>query len=93
MDIIRPLFAGIIVANVIMFISGLAGAKLFARIASIRRSVLLPAIAIFSLVGAYAAESSVFHMGIAVGFGILGYFLEKNGYPLVPMALAIILGP
>jgi len=93
MDIIRPLFAGIIVANVVMFISVLAGAKLFARIASIRKSVLLPAIAIFSLVGAYAAESSVFHMGIAVGFGILGYFLEKNGYPLAPMALAIILGP
>ncbi|HHU69541.1 MAG TPA: C4-dicarboxylate ABC transporter permease [Thermoanaerobacterales bacterium] len=93
LNIIRPLFAGILIANIVMLVAGLAGANIFARIATIRKSVLLPAIAIFSLVGAFAAESSIFHMGIAVGFGIMGYFLEKNGYPLAPIALAIILGP
>jgi len=31
-------------------------------------------------------------MTIATIFGIFGYLLEKHGYPLAPIALAIVLG-
>jgi putative tricarboxylic transport membrane protein len=93
MDVVSPIFAGILVANTVMLIAGLSGARIFARIATIKRSILLPAIAIFSLIGAFATESSIFHMGIALGFGIMGYFLERYEFPLAPIALAIILGP
>ncbi|MFZ5946179.1 MAG: tripartite tricarboxylate transporter permease [Bacillota bacterium] len=93
MDIIYPLFAGLIVANIVMVIAGLSGSLLFARIAMLKKTTLIPAIAIFSLIGAFAAEGSYVHMIIALCFGILGYILERYGFPLAPIALAIILGP
>lgn len=93
MNVIEPLFAGIIVANIVMLITGLSGAPLVARIATLKKINLIPAIAIFALIGAFATEGSFIHMGIALGFGIMGYFLERYGFPLAPIALAIILGP
>ncbi len=93
MDVINPLFSGLIVANIIMLLAGLFGAMLFARIASLKRRLLIPLVAIFSLLGAFAAEGSFAHMLIAFGFGIVGYFLNRNGFPLAPIALSLILGP
>ncbi|MBS4023210.1 MAG: tripartite tricarboxylate transporter permease [Dethiobacter sp.] len=93
MNVIQPLFAGLLVANLVMLISGLSMAPFVARIATLKKTTLLPAIAIFALIGAFATEGSLFHMKIALGFGILGYILEKYEFPVAPIALAIILGP
>jgi len=93
MDIINPMFSGIIVANVIMLLAGLFGAMFFARIASLKKDLLIPLVSIFSLIGAFAAEGSFAHILIAFGFGIVGYILNKCGFPLAPIALSLILGP
>lgn len=91
-DVVNAIFAGIIVANVVMLLSGITLSTIFARIATIKKTTLAPIIAIFSLIGAFAGEGSFWHMTIAAAFGIGGYFLEKNHFPLAPIALAIVLG-
>jgi len=91
-EVVNSIFASVLVANVVMLITGLTLATLIARIASIRKTILVPVIAIFSLLGAFASEGSLIHMRIAILFGIIGYILERNGFPLAPIALAIVMG-
>ena len=45
------------------------------------------------MVGTFALHNTFFDTGIMFGFGLLGYFMKKYGFPVVPMLLAIILGP
>jgi len=58
---------------------------------------MIPAILVLSLVGSYAIQgqaiiAATFDMGVALGLGILGYFLKKADYPIAPIVLGLILG-
>jgi len=58
---------------------------------------MTPAILVLSLVGSYAIQgqaiiAATFDMGVALGLGILGYFLKKADYPIAPIVLGLILG-
>ncbi len=37
-------------------------------------------------------NNSLFGVGIMLFFGVLGYFMEENDFPISPMLLAIVLG-
>jgi putative tricarboxylic transport membrane protein len=34
----------------------------------------------------------MFDVWVAIGFGILGYYMRKKGWPLIPLILGFILG-
>lgn len=93
MNIVYPIFAAMIMANIIMVIQGLTGARFIAKIASVPKTYLVPAIAIFAIVGAFASSGNIFDIWVTIFFGLLGYILEKYEFPVAPIALAIILGP
>ena len=49
---------------------------------------------IYALVvsGVYAIETSLFHVGLALGFGVLGYAMRYFKVPFLPMVLGVVLG-
>jgi putative tricarboxylic transport membrane protein len=49
---------------------------------------------IYALVvsGVYAIEASLFQVGVALGFGVLGYGLRYFKVPVLPMVLGVVLG-
>ena len=69
------------------------GAYPFAAILKVRESILVPIILVISFVGAYAVNSSLFDVGLALIFGVMGYLLNKFAFPLPPILMGIILGP
>ena len=79
------------VANVFMLIFGLTGIRVFTRIVSMPRAVLIPLIMLLSIVGAYAVNNSITDVYWMLGFGVLGYFMKYYGYPLGPVILGVIL--
>ncbi len=93
MDVVYSVFAAMMVANIAMFCVGTLGVKFFARIITIDRKVLLPVIFVLSLVGAYSMRNSMFDVWIAIGFGVVGYFMQRYEFPASPILLALILGP
>lgn len=93
MNIVYPIFACMLLANVIMTIMGLSMAKFVAKIATVSKAYLLPAVAIFAIVGSFAASGNVFEIWVALAFGFLGYLLEKLGFDVSPIVLSVILGP
>jgi putative tricarboxylic transport membrane protein len=93
MEIVYAVFASMIVANFAMLVVGMCGVKLFAKVISIERKLLIPAIMVLSLVGSYAINRNMFDVYFALAMGVVGYLLQKYEFPLSPILLALILGP
>jgi putative tricarboxylic transport membrane protein len=49
---------------------------------------------IYALVvsGVYAIQTSLFHVGLALGFGVLGSAMKYFKLPVLPMVLGVVLG-
>src|SRR5690625_3005877 len=91
-DLIRMIYVGLFIALIFQITIALLGAKQISKISSLKKTTLIPIIATFSLIGAYVAEISSYHMTVALVFGVIGYLLEKFKFPVAPMVLAFILG-
>lgn len=78
--------------NILFLFIGLFGARVFARITLVPTRILWPCVFIFSVVGAYALEQSMFDVWIVLVFGVLGYFMRRYGFSVVPLAIGLILG-
>ncbi len=92
-DVITGIYAMMILANVFMVVLGLAGINVFVKVLRIPVSVLMPCVLGLTFVGAFAINSSVFDMKVAVLMGIIGYLFTRTGFPVPPILLGIILGP
>lgn len=91
--LVYGVFAALIVANIMMLAIEFLGIRVFIRILSVPKNILLPIVMAFCVVGAYANNNRVFDVVCMVGFGILGYLMKKAGLPTAPTILAFILCP
>ncbi len=87
------MYAALIVAVLMLRIVGLFMVRVFARVMNVPKRFLLAGILLFSFVGSYALGSSLFDLGTALVFGVIGYVMLRFGYPVAPLVLALILGP
>jgi len=91
-DFAFAIFWSMLLVNVLFFFIGLYGAKVFARVTLIPIQILWPIVFTFSIVGAYALEQSMLDVWIAIGSGIIGFFMRRYGFSVVPLAIGLILG-
>ncbi len=93
LDIVYSVFGALLAANLAFLIVGMLGINAFSKVISIERYVLIPCILVLSLVGSYAINQSMFDVYFAIVMGVIGYLLQKYGFTLSPILLALILGP
>jgi len=93
MDVVYPIFSAMILSNLIMLLMGFVLLPLTSHLAYVKKDVLVPIIAILGILGSFTISGSLFYVGIAVFFGILGYILERYDFPVAPVCLSLILGP
>lgn len=80
-------------ANIVMFLLGWYGSRLFAKVVDIPVFILAPIMLLISLVGSFATRQYVFDIWVTVGIGIVCYFLTKADFPMPSVLLGVILGP
>jgi TctA family transporter len=86
----------------IVWIQGIAGitgtlvgfllAAQLAKLAEVRYTFMVPIMFIFILMGAFSVNRDPLDLVVVVGFGILGYFMRRSGYPRPAMILGLVLG-
>ncbi|EHL64396.1 tripartite tricarboxylate transporter permease [Cloacibacillus evryensis] len=91
-EIIYSIFICFAIANIFMLVLGYFSIKTFRHILRIPPFMLLPVILVFCIVGAFSINNSLFGVAIMLIFGLLGYIMEENDFPISPMLLAIVLG-
>lgn len=84
---------GLLLASILILPLGIVLATPLAQIIKVKPSILTPIVLMLCVIGAFAIRSSWFDAGLAVAFGVLGYLMRIRGYPVVPLVLALILGP
>ena len=85
-------FLMILVANVIMFGVGAAGAGLFARLLRVPEPLLMGMILLFSLVGAFVVRGNSVDVMVAVIAGVAGLILRFAKFPIAPIVIGMALG-
>ncbi|HYN60977.1 MAG TPA: tripartite tricarboxylate transporter permease, partial [Rubrivivax sp.] len=62
------------------------------RILRIPASLLMPLILLFCVVGSFAINNSLFGVVIMLIAGIVGFCMERWGFPVAPTILGVVLG-
>jgi TctA family transporter len=81
-----------IIANLIMIPLGWWCIKVSKQILLVPRSVLMPVIMLFCVVGSFAINNTPFDVAVMLVAGLAAYVLEDNGFPVAPAILGVVLG-
>lgn len=92
-EVVGQIIAISMVATVAVFILSLLMVKQMVKLLLIPRNVLMPAVFIICVTGAYALSGRLFDIYIMFAFGIFGVIMKELDYPVAPLVLGFILGP
>lgn len=88
----RSIIFAVFVANIFMFLFQGATLGFMSKIINVPKTYLMPIIAVFCVTGIFCLNSNAFDLFYTIGFIILGYILDKNGYPIAPLIMGMVLG-
>ena len=91
-DVAWGLIASLYVSNIMLVILNVPLIGIFVRMLDLRTEVLTAVIVLVSLTGAYAVTNSLFDVGLAIFFGVVGYLMRKTDIPPAPMIMGVVLG-
>jgi putative tricarboxylic transport membrane protein len=82
-----------VIANVIMVPLGIVMIRIAGYVLRAPRSAVMPIILLCCAVGSFAVTNNPFAVVTVAAFGVLGYVMEANGYPIAALVLGIVMGP
>jgi TctA family transporter len=91
-ETIYAIFLVFLLSNLLLLPLGWGLIKVAKNVLHVPRNVLMPVILLFCVVGAFAINNSVFDIGVMLVFGIIGYVMEANRFPIAPTILGLVLG-
>ena len=80
------------IGNVMLLVLNLPLVGLFAQLLKTPPAMLYSGVIAFSVLGAYALNFNVFDMLMLLGFGLVGYLMQRYDFPMAPAVLALVLG-
>ncbi len=92
-DIVYAIFAGMIIIQFVMLAFGVVFSKVAPKVLKVPVRILMPIILVLCIVGAFCLANQVYHVAVAIAFGVIGFFMKKFNFPGAPLVLGVILGP
>ncbi len=80
-------------ANIFNLIIALCAIRLLVKVLATPKILLMPTIAVLCVVGSYALRNSFFDVYVMLFFGFVGLAMRWLDMPVVPLLLALVLGP
>jgi putative tricarboxylic transport membrane protein len=91
-DIMSGFYAGKVISLLALLVLGYLILRPCIWLVNRPKHYLMSFILALVLSGVYAIQGSLFHVGIAIGFGVLGYAFKILAMPVLPMILGVVLG-
>ena len=91
-EVVQGLYLGLFVANVAMVLVGYLIMSPCIWLVSRPKPYLMAFIYALVVSGVYSIETSLFHVAITLGFGVVGYAMRYFAVPILPMVLGVVLG-
>lgn len=92
-DLVFTVFASLMVANVVMIVLARCGMKVFVKLLSVSKAVLMPMVLILCCVGAFSNSHNPFDIVMLGAFGVFGMIMQKLEFPITPLIIGYIVGP
>lgn len=92
-EMVYTIMGSMFVSNIFMFLFMLVAVKHIAKLASLPRSLLMPVILVFCIIGSFALSTRMFDVWTMIFFGLLGFAFERMKIPLAPFVIGLILAP
>jgi putative tricarboxylic transport membrane protein len=89
---IYAVFIVFILAQLLMLPLGWMAIRAARQILRIPASVLMPLILLFCIVGSFAINNSLFGVIVMLAAGVMGFYMERWGFPVAPTILGVVLG-
>lgn len=86
------IYAAYLLAHPLMVLICAFGARLFLRVVTVPKSILIPNVLVLCVIGAFALNNIMEDVVVLLLFGLVGYALVKARFPLAPLILGLILG-
>ena len=91
--LLYSIFAGMIVANLLLLVVAFIGLRFFVKVLSIKKEFLIPIVILLCVIGSFAINNNIFDVWVMLVFGFIWYILGKLNFPQSPLVIALILGP
>ncbi len=91
--LMAAIMMGFVVMNLIMFFVIKATSRWFVHITRVPEVALITCLFVVCMGGAFANNTSIFDVTVAVVIGVLAFWLNRLGIPTISFMLGFILGP
>jgi len=91
-EIFWGLAASMFIGNLFLIFLNLPLVRVFVTILHTPKWILMPLIALLSVIGVYTTSGSSFDIVLMIIFGVIGWIMRRTGFPLAPLILGVVLG-
>jgi putative tricarboxylic transport membrane protein len=86
------LYIVFLIANIIMIPLGIWMIRSARYVLYVPRSVIMPLIVVLCVVGSFATGNNLMSVWTVGAFGLVGFIMEKHGYPVAALVLGVVMG-
>lgn len=91
-ELLYAAIAGLLASTLLLLATGWGMARLMLRAVQLDRQIVIVLAIAMTVIGIYSINTRVFDVAVAIGFGVIGYFMLRYGYPTAAAALGVFLG-
>ena len=91
--VVYGIFAAMLISSFIMVVMEFFGLRVFVKLLSIPKYILLPCVFTLCVIGAFALKNHMSQVWACIIFGFIGFAFKKFKIPTTPFILGFVLGP
>jgi putative tricarboxylic transport membrane protein len=92
-DVVYAVIGATLTSTLVMFALMFASIPLLRRVIDVPKPYIIALVLVFCVVGVFAYNNRWFEVGVMLSFGVLGFGMERAGFPLGPFVIGFILAP
>ena len=87
------IYATLFIINILVFAIQSFGIRFFVKVLDFKKSYLYTTIMVLCVIGSFSSHNNMFDVFTMFAAGLIGFFMQKFGFPVAPTILALVLGP